>query len=286
MTRQIFLNGSYFPEHQASVPVMDRGLLFGDAIYEVTAMLDGRMIDNELHLARLQRSLGEINIPMPMPVEDIIRMQVELVRRNAMTDGTIYMQVSRGADERNFLPSEGLKPGFIAFTQPRKLDRNPAQQTGVKVALLPDPRWSRRDIKTVMLLGQVHAKQSAKRDGFDDVWMFEDGCVTEGASSTAFVVTADGVIVTRPNSTAILPGCTRQAVITIAKDHGMSVHERAIALEEIPNVAEAFLTSASSLVQPVIQIGASIIGSGQPGSVTRQLQKLYLEAARSGERIT
>ncbi|SNT73751.1 D-amino-acid transaminase [Paracoccus seriniphilus] len=286
MARQIFLNGTFVAEHEARVPVMDRGLLLGDAIYEVTAMLDGRMIDNDLHLARLQRSLSEVEIAMPMPLDQIAKMQVELVRRNAMRDGTIYMQVSRGVEERNFLPSAGLKPGFLAFTQPKKLDENPAQEHGVQVALYPDPRWDRRDIKTVMLLGQVRVKQQARLDGFDDVWMFEDGCVTEGASSSAFIVTQDGTIVTRPNSTAILPGCTRQSVMALATAHGMRVEEREIALEEISGVAEAFLTSASSLVQPVVRVGQDRIGDGVPGPVTRRLQHLYLDAARRGERVT
>ncbi|RJE79694.1 D-amino-acid transaminase [Paracoccus sp. JM45] len=285
MTRQIFLNGVFLPEDQAHIPVMDRGLLFADAIYEVTALLDGRMIDNDLHLARLERSLTEIGIPLPIPLDQIRDMQIELARRHSLTDGTIYMQVSRGVEERNFIPSAGLTPTFLAFTQPKKLYGTPAQENGVAVALMPDPRWTRRDIKTVMLLGQVLVKQQAKADGFDDVWMYEDGCITEGGSSTAFIITAEGTIVTRPNSSAILPGCTRQAVMTLAKETGLTLQERAIRVDELHAASEAFLTSASSLVQPVVRLGPHVIGDGTPGPMTRRLQDIYITAARQGERI-
>lgn len=285
MTREIFLNGAFLPENDARIPVMDRGLLFADAIYEVTALLDGRMIDNDLHLARLERSLTEIGIPLPMPLDQIRDMQIELARRHALTDGTIYMQVSRGVEERNFIPSAGLQPTFIAFTQPKMLYGTSAQEHGVAVALLPDPRWTRRDIKTVMLLGQVLAKQQAKAEGFDDVWMYEDDRITEGGSSTAFIITADGTIVTRPNSSAILPGCTRQAVMALADETGLKMQERAIRVDEISDASEAFLTSASSLVQPVIRVGHTTIGNGKPGPMTQRLQQIYIDAARQGERI-
>ena len=285
MTRQVFWNGRFVQEDEARIPVMDRGLLFGDAIYEVTAMVEGRPIDNDLHLARLARSLEQLRIALPMPMTQIKAMQRDLVARQGMTDGTIYLQVSRGAEERNFLPSTDMKPNFLAFLQPKTLTANPALKAGVSVALLPDPRWARRDIKTVMLLGQVMLKQQAREEGFDDVWMHEDGCVTEGGSSTAFAVTRDGTLVTRPNSPAILPGCTRQRVLDIAIREGIPVDERPIALCEIDDLAEAFLTSASSLVQPVVQIGRTKIADAMMGPVTRRLQQLYLEFALSGDRI-
>lgn len=285
MTRQVFWNGRFVQEDEARIPVMDRGLLFGDAIYEVTAMVEGRLIDNDLHLARLARSLEQLRIALPMPMTQVKAMQRDLVARQGMTDGTIYLQVSRGAEERNFLSSTDIKPNFLAFLQPKTLTANPALKAGVSVALLPDPRWARRDIKTVMLLGQVMLKQQAREEGFDDVWMHEDGCVTEGGSSTAFAVTRDGTLVTRPNSPAILPGCTRQRVLDIAIREGIPVDERPIALCEIGDLAEAFLTSASSLVQPVVQIGRTRIADAMVGPVTRRLQQLYLEFARSGDRI-
>ncbi|WP_374292919.1 D-amino-acid transaminase [Paenirhodobacter enshiensis] len=285
MTRTIYINGAYVPESEAKISVMDRGFMFGDAIYEVTAMLDGRLIDNDLHLARFKRSVGEIGIPLPLPIEDIKQVQIELVRRNRMTDGTIYLQASRGVQERNFYPAEGLAPTFVAFTQAAKLDGTPKQIDGVEVALLPDPRWNRRDIKTVMLLGQVLVKCQARAEGFGDVWMHEDGAVTEGGSSTAFIITRDGAVVTRDNSHAILPGCTRKAVLELAEENGLKIEERPIRLDEIAGAAEAFLTSASSFVQPVTRVGDHVIGDGKPGPLTRRLQEIYLAAARSGDKI-
>lgn len=286
MTRQIFLNGAYVAESDAKISVMDRGFLFGDGIYEVTAMVDGHLIDNDLHLARFQRSLAELDIAMPMPIEDVRAMQIELIRRNGMTDGTIYMQVTRGAAERNFLPVPALVPNFVAFTQPKKLYDTPAQRDGISVALYQDPRWDRRDIKTVMLLGQVLAKRRATGEGFGDVWLHEDGFITEGASSTAFILTHQGTIVTRQNSTAILPGCTRKAVLEMAKARGLAVEERAFSIQEAQSAAEAFLTSASSLVMPVVKVGDAVIGDGTPGPATRQLQEIYLASARACEKIT
>ena len=278
MARQIYVNGAYLPEAEARISVMDRGFLFGDAIYEVTAMIGGHLIDNDLHLSRLEQSLAKIGIPMPLSLDGIREVQAELVRRNGMTDGTIYLQVSRGTAERNFLPADGITPNFVAFTQPKRLWGTPAQQNGIAVALVHDPRWDRRDIKTVMLLGQVLAKQAAQAEGFDDVWLFENGCITEGASSTAFILTRKGTIVTRPNSHATLPGCTRQAVLRLIAARQLSFEERAFTVDEAQDAAEAFLTSASSLVQPVVRIGDRVIGDGRPGPVTRHLQDLYLQA--------
>ena len=278
MARQIYVNGAYLPEAEARISVMDRGFLFGDAIYEVTAMIGGHLIDNDLHLSRLEQSLAKIGIPMPLSLDGIREVQAELVRRNGMTDGTIYLQVSRGTAERNFLPADGITPNFVAFTQPKRLWGTPAQQNGIAVALVHDPRWDRRDIKTVMLLGQVLAKQAAQAQGFDDVWLFENGCITEGASSTAFILTRKGTIVTRPNSHATLPGCTRQAVLRLIAARQLSFEERAFTVDEAQDAAEAFLTSASSLVQPVVRIGDRVIGDGRPGPVTRHLQELYLQA--------
>lgn len=279
MTRQIYVNGSYLAESEAVIPVMDRGFLFGDAIYEVTAMIGGQLIDNDLHLARLERSLAAIDLPMPLPLDGIRQVQAELIRRNGMSDGTIYLQVSRGTAERNFLPAAEIVPNFVAFTQPKNLRDTPAQRNGISVALMPDPRWDRRDIKTSMLLGQVLAKQAAHAQGFDDVWLHEDGQITEGASSTAFILTTEGTIVTRPNSHSTLPGCTRQAVLKLIEARGLRFEERAFTIAEAQEAEEAFLTSASSLVQPVVRIGERKIGDGRPGPMTRHLQELYLQAA-------
>ncbi|NKX40433.1 D-amino-acid transaminase [Rhodobacteraceae bacterium R_SAG2] len=279
--RTIYVNRAYLPEKSAQIPVMDRGFLFGDSIYEVTAMIDGRLIDNDLHLARLERSLKQLGIPQPFTNDEIREIQHELARRNDMRDGTIYIQISRGTAERNFTFDTGMEPNFVAFTQPKILHGTAAQERGISVDLIADPRWARRDIKTVQLLGQALAKQAAQSAGFDDVWMHQDGLITEGASNTAFIVADDNVLLTRPNSHVTLPGCTRRAIERlVAAQPGLQLKERAFTPREAFAASEAFLTSASSFVTPVIRIADHIIGDGHPGPVTRRLQALYLQAAR------
>ncbi len=276
---QVYCNRRYMAEDEARVSLFDRGFLFGDAVYEVTAVIGGRLIDNDFHLERLQRSLGEIGIPMPMPLAAIEAVQLELIARNGLDEGTVYLQVSRGEAKRNFLFADDLVPTLVAFTSARKLTGTKPQTDGIAVDLVPDPRWARRDIKTVMLLGQVLAKREASAGGFDDVWFVEDGLVTEGASSTAFIVTRDNRVVTRANSRTILPGCTRRAVVRLCEDAGIAFEERAFSPEEAFSAAEAFHTSASSLVTPVIRIAGHGIGNGQPGPLTRRLQQIYLRTA-------
>jgi len=283
--RIVYCNGDFSPEEDASVSIFDRGFLFGDAVYEVTAVLSGRLIDNDLHLDRFERSLAALSIPLPLPRSQLEQIQAELMARNDLREGTIYLQVSRGEADRDFLYSEGLVPNFIAFTQARKLADTPAQTDGIAVDLAEDMRWARRDIKTTMLLGQVLAKRQARTAGFDDVWMVEDGLVTEGSSSTAFIITADGRVVTRPNSRSTLPGCTRKAVLRLCDDHGLRFDERAFSPDEAQTAAEAFATSASSFVTPVVKIGDAEIGDGRPGPMTRRLQSYYIEAALGAEPV-
>lgn len=273
------MNGQYLPEHAAQISIFDRGFLFADGIYEVSAVIDGRLVDNDLHLARLERSLGEIMIPMPLPVAEIIKVQAELIRRNDLREGVVYLQVTRGAADRDFGFAEGMQPTFVAFTQAKNLRAAASVQDGVAVDLMEDQRWARRDIKTVMLLAQVLAKKRAKGRGFHEAWLVEDGFVTEGASSTAYIVTAGGKIIVRPNSHAVLPGCTRQAIMKIAEELGVSIEERRFTVEEAYQAKEAFLTSASSLVTPVIRIADRTIADGKPGPITRRLQAVYLELA-------
>lgn len=279
MGRIVYCNGAFLPEEEARIGIFDRGFLFGDAIYEVTAVIAGRPIDDDLHLDRLERSLAALAIPMPVPRAEMERIQAELMARNGLKEGTIYLQVSRGEADRDFLYPEGLAPNFIAFTQARKLTDTPAQRDGIAVAVAQDLRWARRDIKTAMLLAQVLAKRQARADGFDDVWMVEDGLVTEGSSSTAFIVTADGRVMTRPNSRSTLPGCTRKAVLRLCENHDLDLDERAFSPRDAQAAVEAFVTSASSFVMPVIRIGDVAIGDGRPGPMTRRLQAYYLEAA-------
>lgn len=282
MARVIYLNGAFVEESEAKVSVFDRGFLFGDGIYEVSAVLGGRLVDNDLHLARLERSLKEIGIPLPVSLSDIRKAQVELIRRNALLEGVVYIQVTRGEAERDFIYADDMKPNFVMLTQAKNLANSPSVLNGVRVGVATDTRWARRDIKTVMLLAQVLAKKQAKAKGYHEVWLVENGFITEGGSSTAFIITKDNVLVTRPNSPAILPGCTRRAVLQIAKEQNLIIDERLFTVEEAKGAKEAFLTSASSFVTPIIGIEDHTIGDGKPGTVTRRLQEVYLDLARAG----
>jgi D-alanine transaminase len=280
MARIVFVNGDFLPFEEARIPIMDRGFLFADGIYEVSAVVDGRLVDNEGHLARLDRSLAEIRIPNPHATEEWVRLQTELVARNGVTEGLVYMQVTRGVAERDFAFPKEARPTVVMFTQAKTILASPLAETGVAVVSVPDLRWTRRDIKSVALLAQVLAKQAAAEAGVFEAWMVEDGAVTEGSSSTAFIVTREGTIVTRPLSNAILPGITRRAVMRLAEEVQLRVEERAFSLDEAHEAAEAFLTSASSFVMPVVAIDGRPVGDGRPGPLARRLRALYVEMAR------
>jgi D-alanine transaminase len=279
MSRIVFVNGSFLPFEEASIPIMDRGFLFADGIYEVSAVLNSRLVDNDAHLARLDRSLREIRIANPYTAQEWTRLEEELVRRNGLVEGVVYMEVTRGVAERDFAFPKEAKPTVVMFTQVKNISRAPAAETGVAVVTVEDLRWKRRDIKSVALLAQVLAKQAAAEAGVFEAWMVEDGHVTEGSSSTAFIITKDGRIVTRPLSNAILPGITRLSVMRLAREHGLKVEERLFTIEEAHGAAEAFLTSASSFVMPVVAIDGRPVGTGRPGALTRRLRQLYLEMA-------
>lgn len=279
--RIVYLNGDFLPFAEARVPIMDRGFLFADGIYEVSAVLDGRLVDNEAHLARLDRSLGEIDIANPHSLAEWIALQTDLVARNGLTEGLVYMQVTRGVYERDFAyPPAGTAPTVMMFTQAKTIAANPLAETGAKIITVPDLRWKRRDIKSVALLAQVLAKQQAAAAGVAEAWMVEDDAVTEGSSSTAFIVTKDGALVTRPLSTALLPGITRKAVLRLAEEAGLGLEERLFSVAEALAAAEAFYTSASAFVMPVVSIDGHAVGEGRPGAHTRRLRELYLAMAR------
>ncbi|PLZ02537.1 D-amino acid aminotransferase [Burkholderia sp. WAC0059] len=282
MSRQIYVNGRFVSEAEAVVSVFDRGFLFADGIYEVSAVVARRLVDNALHLARLERSLAEVGIPMPLGRDDVAGVQAELVRRNRLEEGVVYLQVTRGAAERDFGFAPDLKPSFVAFTQQKPILGTASVREGIAVGVEPDLRWARRDIKTVMLLTQVLAKQAVKARGFGEAWLVEDGYVTEGASSTGFVVTADGALVSRPDSHAVLPGCTKAVVLDLARAAGLRVEARRFTVEEAQQAREAFLTSASSTITPVVRIEDRVIGDGRPGPLTLRLQQAYVESALRG----
>ena len=279
MSRTVFVNGSFVPYEEATVPIMDRGFLFADGIYEVSAVLGGRLIDNEAHLARLERSLAEIRIRNPYTMAQWIELETELVRRNGVEEGLVYMQVTRGVAERDFPFPKDVEPTVVMFTQEKNMRRAPAAEKGAAVITVPDLRWKRRDIKSVALLAQVLAKQAAAEAGVSEAWMVEDGHVTEGGSSTSFIITRDGTIVTRQLSTALLPGITRKTVIRLAQEAQLRVEERAFTVEVAQAAQEAFLTSATSLVLPVVAIDGKPVGDGKVGPLVRRLRELYLDMA-------
>lgn len=278
--RVVYLNGEFLPEGEARLSIFDRGFLFGDGIYEVTAVLDGKLVDSPLHMARLERSAREIDVPLPVRVDEIVEIERRLVSENNLSEGVIYLQLTRGAEDRNFLSSDDLKATLLLFTQAKTLENVPAAEKGVSIKTVPDQRWARRDIKSVCLLPQVMAKRLAKAEGCDEAWMIEDGFVTEGASSTAYIVTTDGRIITRGNSHATLPGCTRLAVVELASEQGLRIEERPFSLEEVLNASEACLTSASNFVVPITRVDGRPVGDGTLGPVVKRLRQLYLENAR------
>jgi D-alanine transaminase len=240
------------------------------------------LIDNDSHLARLERSVGEIALSLPETLERIVEIQKELVARNNLVDGTVYIQVTRGAViPRDFVFPKDARPTLVMFTSVKDIVGAASAKTGIGVITVPDIRWARRDIKSVALLAQVLAKQAAAAAGCQEAIMHEDGVVTEGGSSTVFIVTEKGQIVTRPNSHAILPGITRQSVIRLAGEKALMVEERNFTLDEVFAAQECFITSATSFVKPVIEVDGKRIGGGQPGPVARRLRDIYVEAARA-----
>lgn len=280
MRRTAYVNGTFLPFEEARIPITDRGFLFGDGIYEVSAVLDGKPVDNAAHLARLDRSLREIRIANPHSAAGWAQLQAELIRRNDLREGVVYIEVTRGAAERDFAFPANVTPTVVMFTQAKAIIDSALARTGAKIVTVPDLRWARRDIKSVALLAQVLAKQAAVEAGVAEAWMIQDGRVTEGSSSSAFIITGDGRIVTRPLSHDILPGVTRRSILALSAESGLAVEERTFTLDEAFAAAEAFYTSASSFVMPVVSINGRRVGSGEPGPHARRLRDLYIAMAR------
>ncbi len=276
-----YVNGDFVSEDQAKISIFDRGFLFGDGIYEVTPVIDGRLVDRAAHMQRLKRSLGEIRLEPPVPIDDIDAIQEDVVRRNSVTEGRVYLQVSRGVAERDFPFPQDPKPSLIMFARQVPFLDTETSRRGIRVKTAPDLRWKRRDIKTVMLLASAMAKQEAIDAGFDDAWMVEDGHVTEGSSNNAYIV-ENGVVRTRHLSTDILPGCTRRALIALAAESDIVVEERPFSPDEAKAADEAFITSATNLVMPVVGIDDATVGDGTPGPITKRLRELYIMAAKAG----
>lgn len=282
MSRIVYVNGEYFAEEDAKISVFDRGFLFADAVYEVSAVLKGELVDNDAHLKRLSRSMGELKMTPPATGEEIEVIQMELIRRNDIDEGLVYLQVTRGAADRDFAFPENATPSLVMFTQKKSLSQNPAAEVGISVITVPDIRWKRRDIKTVGLLPASMAKQAALDAGANDAWFVEDGFVNEGSSNNAFIVTHDGKIVTRHLGTEILNGITRKTVMELAKRENLEIEERSFTPAEAAEAREAFSTSASAFVMPVVKIDGHILGNGVPGPIAEKMRKLYVEMAMNG----
>ena len=282
MTRIVYVNGDYLPEDQAKISVFDRGFLFADGVYEVTSILEGKILDFDGHARRLTRSLKELDMAAPVTMDALLDIHRELIARNDLSEGMIYLQVTRGADaDRDFaFPDPAKVPSsLVLFTQSKSIADNPAAKKGLKVISIEDQRWVRRDIKTVQLLYPSMGKMMAKAAGCDDAWMIEDGYVTEGTSNNAYIV-KDGKIITRHLSNEILHGITRAAVLRFAKEAQMIVEERAFTIDEAKDADEAFITSASTFVMPVVEIDGAQLGGGAPGPVATRLREIYLDESR------
>jgi D-alanine transaminase len=274
--RSVYVNGKWWPEHEAGVSVFDRGFLFADAVYEVAAVIDGKLIDYAGHMARLGRSLRELGMAMPVSEDEMLDLHREAVRRNEVAEGLVYLQVTRGAADRDFLIDAASRPGLVMFTQKKQVITNPKAEIGLKVKCVPDLRWGRRDIKTVQLLYSSLMKTEAVREGLDDVILAQDGVVTEASSANLHIVDADGTIVTPPLSHALLPGITRGAVLSIARENAMPVREDVVSTAALASANEVFITSATSFVMPVVEIDGRSVGEGVPGPVTRRMRELYI----------
>ena len=282
MTRTVYLNGDYLPEADAKVSIFDRGFLMADGVYEVTSVLDGKLIDFAGHCVRLARSLAELDMATPCPDADLLAAHRELIRLNDITDGMIYLQVTRGnPGDRDFAyPGPDTKPTLVMFTQSKPgLADNPAAKTGWRVISVPDVRWGRRDIKTVQLLYPSMAKMMAKAAGVDDAWFVEDGLVTEGTSNNAYIIKGNRII-TRHLSSDILHGITRAAVLRFAAEAQLEVEERPFTVAEAQAADEAFITSASASVMPVVEVDGTAIGTGKPGKTVTRLREIYLDEMR------
>ncbi|WP_116598965.1 D-amino-acid transaminase [Primorskyibacter marinus] len=283
MSRTVYVNGDYLPESDAKISIFDRGFLMADGVYEVTSVLGGKLIDFDGHAVRLERSLTELDMAMPMSRDELLEIHRELVRLNEIDEGMIYLQITRGAPaDRDFAfpDPEATAQTVVLFTQNKPgLADNPVAKQGIKVISIDDIRWGRRDIKTVQLLYPSMGKMMAKKAGADDAWMVEDGFVTEGTSNNAYIVKGNKII-TRELSKDILHGITRAAVLRFAREAQMEVEERNFTIDEVKQADEAFITSASTFVMPVVAIDGAAIGDGVPGAKALRLREIYLEESR------
>ena len=278
MEQIVYLNGEYMQGEDAKVSIFDRGFIFADGIYEVVPVINGKVLDKAPFLERLSYSLSQLELPWPLSKEEFLVMIDTLIKKNNIVEGGVYMQVTRGVSPRDFAFPKNLTPTLMAFAFEKNIISNPAAETGVKVVSVEDIRWKRRDIKSIALLAQCMSKEEVKKEGAFEGWMIEDGYITEGTSSTAYIV-KNGTIITRPLSNAILPGIRRKLLLELVKAHDFSLEERAFTLEEALQADEALMTSATTMVLPIVEIDGKSIGEGVPGPVYTKLRALYIAAS-------
>jgi D-alanine transaminase len=276
MSRIAYVNGRYLPRRDASVNIEDRGYQFADGVYEVCEARGGKLVDERRHMERLVRSLGELRIALPMPLNALSAVMHETVSRNRIDYGTVYLQITRGVARRDHpFPPAGTKPSIVVTATRLDLAKNEAMAAdGVAVISLPDNRWGRADIKSISLLPNVLAKQIARERGAREAWFVDtEGRVTEGSSSNAWIVTAGGKVITRPADHAILKGITRTVVLEVIKQQGYEFEERAFTIEEAQAAKEAFLTSATQIAMPIVRIDGKPVGNGAPGLIATALRR-------------
>ena len=282
MARTVYLNGDYLPETEAKISIFDRGVLFGDGIYEVGGVIDGKIISFESHMARYHRSLAELQIPQPLSESEVLAAFRKLIELNDIKEGLVYMEITRGTADRDFIWQNDLKPTVFMFTQQKPDDENLKVKTGVKLKSTGDIRWARRDIKSVNLLGQVLAKNIAHAAGAYEALMIDsDGFITE-CGSTSFFMVKGHEILTRPLNNNILAGITRKSIFALCEEHDINLVERKFTLQEALGADEAMISGASSYILPVTEIDGQTIGTGKPGQWFQRLYDIYVDFARAG----
>ncbi len=279
MKKIVYLNGEYMKEDEAKVSIFDRGFVFGDGVYEVVPVVRGVVLDKEPFLQRFDRSLSELELGWPMSQDQFLEMIDELIKRNDLSEGGVYMQVTRGVAPRDFGYPKDVPATVMAFIFSKEIINSEKAKQGVKVVTVPDIRWKRRDIKSIALLGQCIAKEQACKQGAYEGWMVEDGFVTEGTASSAYIV-KDGKIITRPLSNSILPGIRRKILLELAeKNDEIELEQRPFTVEEALDADEAFLSSATTFVLPIIEIDGKTIGDGKPGKIAKMMRQAYIDSA-------
>ncbi|MBN6366154.1 MULTISPECIES: D-amino-acid transaminase [Providencia] len=274
-----YVNGQFLPEEDASVSIFDRGFLFADAVYEVTAIINGKLVDFDRHMARLQRSCAELQLSLPYDLAELKQIHLQLVQKNNIEEGLVYLQLTRGnAHQRSFLyPDTKTKPTLVLFAQKTQIVENEKSKYGIKVVTVDDIRWQRCDIKTVALLAASMAKEYAKQQGADDAIFVKNGYITEGSSSNCFIINQQNQIQTRGLNNEILSGITRQAILQLAREQQIDIVEKPFSIDEMLEAKEVFITSATTLVWPVIMANNQFIGEGKPGKLAIRLREIYLQ---------